>query len=91
MGGLGTGTNIPPQDLDLNTLELFTAFFSLDEVVTVLQLLGRTAQELAVLKVALLHELARQIAQQQPPTIHDAVKARVQQVANLLPPPSTSP
>jgi hypothetical protein len=71
-----------PQDLDLDTMDLFSHFFSPEELISNLQLLDLTVRELTVLKSVLLQEMARQIVQQV--SVRDAVRARVQGVQAQL-------
>jgi len=72
-----TGGGIP-QDLDLDTVELFTHFFTTEELITNLHVLDLSVRELTVLKASLLQELARQMAQQ--PPLRNAVRERCQSV-----------
>jgi hypothetical protein len=71
-----------PQDLDLDTMELFTHFFSTEELISNLHFLDLSVRELTILKAALLQELARQIAQQRP--LRDAVRDRCQLVYTAI-------
>jgi hypothetical protein len=78
-----TGSGIP-QDLDLDTLDLFSYFFTTEELISSFQLLDLSAREVTVLKAVLLQELARQIVQQ--PSVREAVRARFQGVFGHLRP-----
>lgn len=76
-----------PPDLDLSTLELFTRFFTIEELITDLHFLTLSARQLTMLKAALLQELARQVATT--PAVRTAVRTRVQQVAGPISEAST--
>ena len=71
-----------PQELDLETTELFSHFFSTEELITNLHFLDLTVRELTLLKASLLQELARQIAQQS--NLREAVRQRCQSVYGTL-------
>ena len=80
-GALEISTGGSPQDVDLSTIELFSRFFTPEELIQ-FQLLELSARELAILKVTLLQELARLIAERQ--ELRIAVRARVQVVFQAL-------
>ncbi len=69
---------VTPQALDLDTTELFSHFFTMEELIRELHVLDLSVGELTILKAALLQELARQIAQQR--SLRDAVRDRCQSV-----------
>ena len=73
------------QDLDLGTVELFSHFFSVAEMITDLQFTDLSIRELTILKGALLLEVGRQIAEG---TTRDAVRGRIREILRLLRPPS---
>jgi len=79
-----TGAGIA-QELDLGTVELFSHFFSVAEMITDLHFADLSVRELTILKGALLLEVARQIAQG---TTRDAVRGRVREIVSLLRPQS---
>jgi hypothetical protein len=83
LSGSLTGAVIA-QDLDLGTVELFSHFFSVTEMITDLQFADLSVKELTILKGALLLEVARQIAQR---TARDAVRGRVREIVSVLRPP----
>lgn len=87
-GALEISTGGTPQDVDLSTLELFSRFFTPEELIQNVQLLELSARELAILKVTLLQELARLIAER--PELRVAVRARVQVVFQTLGRPASS-
>jgi len=72
----------PPQDLDLETMQLLLHFFTVDELVNELQLLDLTTRELTILKSAILQEMATQVLQHT--VVKNAVRARVQSVSGLI-------
>ena len=80
-GALEISTGGMPQDVDLSTIELFSRFFTPEELIH-FQFLELSARELAILKVTLLQELARLIAER--PELRVAVRARVQVVFQTL-------
>ena len=80
-GALATGAGIP-QNLDLDTMELFLRFFTVEELITDLHIHELGVRELTILKASLLQEVARQIAQQT--TLKDAVKGRCRAVFSAL-------
>ena len=82
MGFLPLGMEAVPQGLDLNTVELFARFFTIEEMVNTLHLEQLSVQELTLLKGALLQELAKQLAAD---AVRSAVRTRVQIVAGILP------
>lgn len=86
-GALEISTGGTPQDADLSTIELFSRFFTPEELVQ-FQFLELSARELAILKVTLLQELARQIAER--PELRVAVRARIQVVFQALGRPASS-
>ena len=69
------------QELDLNTVELFNRFFSMRELIR-LHIADLSVGQLALLKVALLQELAKQINDND--RLREAVKNRVQEVAGMM-------
>ncbi len=75
-----------PQDLDLDTMDLFSLFFSAEELIANFQLLDLSVRELTVLKSVLLQEIARQIAQRA--DVREAVRARLQRVYTTVRPAS---
>jgi hypothetical protein len=81
IGGLGGGT---PQDLDLDTIELFTYFIPLEELITSYQLHDLSVREVIILKAAVLHEMGRQIVLGA--ALGDAVRTRFRDVWNRLRP-----
>lgn len=86
-GALATAPGIL-QDLDVDTMELFCRFFSVEELINNFQLLDLNARELTILKVVLLQEMARHIAEQS--ALRNAVRDRFQTVAQVLRPPAQS-
>jgi hypothetical protein len=88
MGFLPLGLESAPQGLDLNTVELFARFFSIEELITRLHIQDLDAPQLTLLKAALLQELARNVAPQS--AVWTAVRERVQAVARQLPGPSAA-
>lgn len=88
-GALEISTGGSPQDVDLSTIELFSRFFTQEELIQNVQLLELSARELAILKVTLLQELARLIAEG--PELRRAVRARVQIVFQALGRPAANP
>ena len=80
-GALEISTGGAPQDVDVSTIELFSRFFTAEELIQ-FQLLELSARELAILKVTVLQELARLIAER--PELRIAVRARVQAVFQAL-------
>jgi hypothetical protein len=75
-----------PQELDLDTIELFSQFFTLEELITNFRLEDLTVRELTILKAAVLQTIASQMAEAGTP--RDAVRVRFQAVWSLLRPPS---
>jgi hypothetical protein len=67
-----------PHDLDLETTELFSHFFTTEELIRDLHVLDLSVRELTLLKASLLQELARQITQQ--PPLRNAVRERCRSV-----------
>jgi hypothetical protein len=70
-------------DLDLNTVELFGRFFSIEEMLDDLYILTLSTRELTLLTAVLLQEVAKQISQH--PALRDAVRTRVRSVASMFP------
>jgi len=79
----GPGGGVPT-DLDLDTLELFTRFFTLEELIADFHLLDLSVRELTVLKIAFLHEIARQVAEDS--TLRNAVRTRLEAVMDAIRP-----
>ena len=77
-----------PTDLDLDTLELFARFFTLEELIADFHLLDLSARELTVLKIAFLHEIARVVAEE--PTLRTSVRTRIQAVMDALRPATST-
>jgi hypothetical protein len=75
-----------PQDLDLDTVELFSHFFNAEELIGELRVLELSSRELTMLKAVLLQELARQIARQN--TIREAVRERCRTISGIMRPSS---
>ena len=75
-----------PQDLDLDTIELFSHFFTAEELIGELHVFELSLRELAMLKAVLLQELARQIAQQS--TVREAVRQRCRTISGIIRPSS---
>ncbi len=82
MGGL-SGENIQ-QELDMNTVDLFLHFFTIEELVNELHFLDLGVKELILLKAALLQEVGRLIGQEA--VLRTAVRGRVQDVLAVLRP-----
>jgi hypothetical protein len=87
-GALAVSVPGSPTDLDLDTLELFARFFTLEELIADFHLLDLSVRELTVLKIAFLHEIARQLAEQ--PTLRDSVRTRIGEVMDALRPPTST-
>jgi hypothetical protein len=87
-GALEVVTGGIPQDLDLNTVELFSRFFTTEELIRDFRLLELTVRELTILKATLLSELARLIAERS--DLRIAVRERFLLVSEALrqPPPA---
>ena len=77
-----------PQDLDLDTVELFARFFSVEELIANLQLLDLSVRELTILKTAVLHEIARVIAEDA--NLRAAVRTRAQEVFRAMRPSAST-
>lgn len=69
------------QELDLNTVELFNRFFSMRELIQ-LHIADLSVGQLALLKAALLQELAKQIDDND--GLREAVKNQVKRVADMM-------
>jgi len=76
-----------PQDLDLDTMELFLHFFSAEELINDFQLLDLSVREVTILKAIVLREMTLRLAQQA--TLTDPVRAKFQAVYTALRPPTT--
>ena len=76
-----------PQDLDLDTMELFLHFFSAEELINDFQLLDLSVREVTILKAIVLREMTLRLAQQA--TLTDPVRVRFQAVYTALRPPTT--
>jgi hypothetical protein len=79
IGGLG---GVTPQDLDLDTIELFSYFIPLETLISTYRLEDLSVKELTILKAAVLHTMAAQITQGE--AMNEAVKTRFHNVWGLL-------
>jgi hypothetical protein len=81
MGGL-SGENIL-QDLDMNTVDLFLHFFTIEQLVNDLHVLDLNVRELILLKAAVLQEVSLMLRQE---TERTRVQRRVRDVVRVLRP-----
>jgi hypothetical protein len=84
MGLIGGLRGVTPQDLDLDTIELFSYFIPLEDLISTYQLHDLSVKELTILKAAVLQTMAAQITQGEP--LGEAVRSRFGSVWNLLRP-----